>query len=112
MRATVGQRWLARLSLVAAAAAVLVLLAVAGARSLALVGLRLGCLALTAAGLCWALTRRAVPRLLAVVLVIAAPVALLVLYILAHLTWLVVLSLGLWAVAVGSGRCSKDGAHG
>ena len=53
MRATVGQRWLARLSLVAAAAAVLVLLAVAGARSLALVGLRLGCLALTAAGLWW-----------------------------------------------------------
>lgn len=105
MRATVGQRWLARLSLAAAAAAVLVLLAVAGARSLALVGLGLGCLVLTAAGLWWA-PRRGVLRLLAVVLVIAAPVALLVLYILAHLTWLVVLSLGLWAVAVGSGRAA------
>jgi diacylglycerol kinase family enzyme len=114
MRASVAQRWLARLSLAAVVAAVLVLLVVAGAKSLGLVGLGLGCLVLTAAGLWWALTRRGVLRLLAVALVIAAPVALLVLYILANLTWLVVLSLGLWAVAVGSGRAalSRDPGPG
>jgi diacylglycerol kinase family enzyme len=114
MRASVAQRWLARLSLAALVAAVLVLLVVAGAKSLGLVGLGLGCLVLTAAGLWWALTHRGVLRLLAVALVIAAPVALLVLYILANLTWLVVLSLGLGAVAVGSGRAalSRDPGPG
>jgi hypothetical protein len=38
--------------------------------------------------------------------VAAAPVAVLVLYILAHLAWVVLLSLGLWVVAVISGRAA------
>jgi diacylglycerol kinase family enzyme len=105
-RATVAQRWLARLSLAAVAAAVLVLLVLAGARSLGLVGLGLACLILTAAGVWWALTHRGVLRLLAVALVVAAPIALLVLYTLANLTWVVLLSLGLWVVAVGTGRAA------
>jgi len=105
-RATVAQRWLARLSLAAAAAAVLVLLAVAGAKSLALVAVGAAGLAVTAAGVWWTLSRRGVLRLLAVALVVAAPVAVLVLYVLAHLAWLVLLSLALWAVAVGTGRAA------
>src|SRR6266705_746031 len=103
---TVSQRWLARLSLAAAAAAVLVLLAVAGAKSLALVAVGAAGLAVTAAGVWWTLSRRGVLRLLAVALVVAAPVAVLVLYVLAHLAWLVLLSLALWAVAVGTGRAA------
>jgi diacylglycerol kinase family enzyme len=112
--ATVAQRWLARLSLTAAAAAVLVLVVVAGAKSVALVAIGLGALALTAAGVWWILSHRGVLRLLAVAVVIAAPVTLLVLYILASLAWLVLLSLGLWAVALGAGRAalSRDPGPG
>src|SRR6266508_667827 len=102
-RATVAQRWLARLSLAAAA---VVLLAMAGAKSLALVAVGAGGLALTAAGVWWTLSRRGLLRLLALALVVAAPVAVLVLYVLAHLAWLVLLSLALWAVAVGTGRAA------
>src|SRR6266508_2266977 len=107
-RATVAQRLLARLSLeaAAAAAAAVVLLAMAGAKSLALVAVGAGGLALTAAGVWWTLSRRGLLRLLALALVVAAPVAVLVLYVLAHLAWLVLLSLALWAVAVGTGRAA------
>src|SRR6266487_1780245 len=105
-RATVAQRWLARLSLAAAAAAAVVLLAMAGAKSLALVAVGAGGLALTAAGVWWTLSRRGVLRLLALALVVGAPVAVLVLYVLAHLAWLVLLSLALWTVAVGAGRAA------
>jgi diacylglycerol kinase family enzyme len=104
--ATLAQRWLARLTLAAVAAAVLVLLVVAGASSLALVAVGAGGLVLSAAGLWWAISQRGVRRLLAVALLIFAPIAVLVLYILANLTWVVLLSLGLLAVAIGTGRAA------
>jgi hypothetical protein len=64
---TVVQRWLARLALVAAAAAVLVAPLVAGVRqSVALVLVGLAGLALTAAGVWWALSHRGLVRRLAV----------------------------------------------
>jgi diacylglycerol kinase family enzyme len=105
--ATVPQRWLARLSLVAAAAAVLVPPVVAGLRqSIALVLVGLAGLALTLAGAWWALTNRGLVRGLAVALAVAAPVTVLVLYTRARLTWVVLLALGLGAVAVAAGRAA------
>jgi len=104
--ATVSQRWLARLALAAAAAAVLVLVGVAGTRSLWLVGVGLASLALTAAACWWMLSHRGVPRFLALVVAVASPVAALLLSAAAHLTWLVLLSLGLWAAAVASARAA------
>jgi diacylglycerol kinase family enzyme len=113
-RVTVAQRWLARLALAAAAAAVLLMLGVAGAKSLGVVAVGVAGLGLTAAGVWWALTRRGVLRLLAVGLAVAAPLAVLVLYILAHLTLVVLGSLALWAGAVAAGRAalSKDPGPG
>ena len=74
-----AQRWLARLALVAAAAAVLVAPVVAGFRqSLALVLVGLAGLALTMAGVWWALTNKGLIRWLAVA--VAAPLVVLVLY--------------------------------
>jgi diacylglycerol kinase family enzyme len=103
----VAQRWLARLALVAATAAVLVAPAVAGFRqSLALVLVGLVGLALTAAAVWWALTHKGLVRGLAVALAVAAPLTVLVLYTSARLTWVVLLALGLLAVAVAAGRAA------
>jgi hypothetical protein len=72
--ATVTQRWLARLALVAAAAAVLVAPLVAGLRqSVALVLVGLAGLVLTAAGAWWALAHRGPVRWLTAALAVAAP---------------------------------------
>jgi diacylglycerol kinase family enzyme len=105
--ATVAQRWLARLALVAAAAAVLVPPVVAGLRqSIALVLVGLVGLALALAGAWWALTNKGLVRGLAVALAVAAPVTVLILYTSARLTWVVLLALGLLALGVAAGRAA------
>jgi diacylglycerol kinase family enzyme len=106
-RATVAQRWLARLALVAAAAAVLVAPLVAGFRqSLALVLVGLAGLALTLAGAWWALAHKGPVRWLAAALAVAAPLTVLVLYTSRGLLWVVLLALGLLALAVVAGRAA------
>jgi diacylglycerol kinase family enzyme len=106
-RATVAQRWLARLALVVAAAAVLVPLLVAGLRqSVALVLVGLLGMGLTAAGIWWALTHKGVLRGLAIALAVAAPVTILVLYTRARLTWVVLLAFALLGMAVAAGRAA------
>jgi len=106
-RATVVQRWLARLALVAAAAAVLVAPVVAGFRqSIGLVLVGLAGLALTLAGVWWALVHKGLVRWLAVVVAVLAPLTVLALYTRARLTWVVLLALGLLALAVAAGRAA------
>jgi diacylglycerol kinase family enzyme len=105
--ATVLQRWLARLALVAAAAAVLVPPVVAGLRqSLALVLVGLVGLALTLAGAWWALTNKGLVRWLAAALAVAAPLTVLVLYRRERLLWVALLALGLGVLAVAAGRAA------
>jgi diacylglycerol kinase family enzyme len=105
--ATVTQRWLARLALVAAAAAVLVAPLVAGLRqSVALVLVGLVGLALTAAGAWWALAHRGPVRWLAAALAVAAPLTVLLLFTRARLTWVVLVALALLALAVAAGRAA------
>jgi diacylglycerol kinase family enzyme len=106
-RATVVQRWLARLAWVAAAAAVLVPPVVAGLRqSIALVLVGLAGLALTLAGAWWALTNKGLVRGVAAALAVAAPLTVLVLYTRARLTWVVLLAVGLLVLAVAAGRAA------
>jgi diacylglycerol kinase family enzyme len=105
--ATVAQRWLARLALVAAAAAVLVAPVVAGFRqSIALVLVGLIGLALTLAAVWWALTHKGVIRWLAIALAALAPLVMLVLYTSRGLLWVVLVALGLLALAVAAGRAA------
>jgi diacylglycerol kinase family enzyme len=105
--ATVPQRWLARLALVAATAAVLVPPVVAGLRqSLALVLVGLVGLALTLAGAWWALTNKGLVRWLAAALAVAAPLTVLILYRRERLLWVVLVALGLLVVAVAAGRAA------
>jgi diacylglycerol kinase family enzyme len=106
-RASVAQRWLARLALVAAAAAVLVPLAAIGFRaSVALVLVGMAGLALTAAGIWWALTHKGLVRWLAVAVAVLAPLVVLVLYTSRDLLWVVLVAIGLLAVAVAAGRAA------
>ncbi|MFH8802014.1 diacylglycerol/lipid kinase family protein [Streptomyces sp. NPDC017936] len=104
-------RWTARLALAAAAAAVLVLLVTAGFASIVLVAVGAAGLALTAAGVWWTLTHAGWVRPAAGLLAVAAPVTVLVLYSLAGLLWVVLVSLALWALAVSAGRAAlADGS--
>jgi diacylglycerol kinase family enzyme len=106
-RASVAQRWLARLALVAAAAAVLVPLAAIGFRqSVALVLVGVVGMGLAAAGVWWALTHKGLVRWLAVAVAVAAPLVVLVLYTSRGLLWVVLVALGLLAVAVAAGRAA------
>ncbi|MFJ9033924.1 diacylglycerol kinase family protein [Streptomyces sp. NPDC102274] len=98
------KHWAARLALAAGAAALLVLLVFAGLRSVALVGAGLAGLVVTVAGVWWVLARRGVIRVLALMLAALTPVAVLVLYVLAGLLWVVLVSFALWALAVSVGR--------
>jgi diacylglycerol kinase family enzyme len=105
--ATVPQRWLARLALVAAAAAVLVPPVVAGLRqSIALVLVGLVGLALTLVGVWWALTNKGLVRWLAAALAVAAPLTVLVLYRRERLLWVVLVAVALGVLAVAAGRAA------
>jgi diacylglycerol kinase family enzyme len=106
-RASVAQRWLARLALVAAAAAVLMPLVAIGLRaSLAVTVTGVVGLAVAAAGLWWALTNKGLVRWLAAAVAVLAPLVVLVLYTSRGLLWVVLVALGLLVVAVAAGRAA------
>src|SRR4029453_15425218 len=105
--ATGGERWRGCRGLGAAAAAVLVAPVVAGFRqSLALVLVGLAGLALTMAGVWWALTNKGLIRWLAVAVAGAAPLVVLVLYMGRGLLWVVLVAIGLLVLAVAAGRAA------
>ncbi|BEL03811.1 hypothetical protein Q0Z83_020020 [Actinoplanes sichuanensis] len=100
-----NRAWLARSSFVAAAAAVVLVLAVAGLRGG--IGLLLAGALGSAAGLAgawWFLTHRGLWRWLAGAVVVLAPVAVAVVYMRHRLLWVVIVFVLLWAVAVAAGR--------
>ena len=105
-RASQGQRWLARLAFAAAAAAVVVLVLAGALRSVTALLAGLAGLAITCAAAWWFLTRRGTLRWLALVLLVAAPVAVIVVYVVAGLLWEIALSVVLAAVAVAAGRAA------
>src|SRR5947209_1010553 len=78
---TGAQRWLARVAFVVAAAAVVVLLAVAGIRGVGLVLLGAVGVAVCLVAVWWFLVHRGVLRWLAAVLAVAAPLAVAVFYV-------------------------------
>ncbi|MFC5752837.1 diacylglycerol/lipid kinase family protein [Actinomadura rugatobispora] len=107
-----GERRAARASLALGAAATLPVILAAGLRSVALLVTGLAGLAVATAAVWWFLTSRGAPRLLAGVLVVAAPVAVVVHYAVVGVLWAVLLSLVLWALAVGAGRAALSGGGG
>jgi len=100
-----GQRWLARLAFLAAAAAAVLVLAEAGVRgSLGLLLVGAGGMAVALAGAWWFLTHSGMVRWLAGALLILAPVTVAVLFARARLVWVVVVFALLWMVAIAAGR--------
>ncbi|MBO1332132.1 diacylglycerol kinase family protein [Streptomyces sp. VRA16 Mangrove soil] len=100
------RRRLARACLLCALAALVVLGVFAGLRTFALLGVGLAGVAVTLAGVWWVLSRRGVPRYLAVLLAVGAPVWVLVAYARADLLWVVLVSGALWLLAAYTGRAA------
>ncbi|GHF36662.1 hypothetical protein GCM10010218_17750 [Streptomyces mashuensis] len=100
------RRWSARLAIGAAVGGTVLLLSVAGVGSLALAAVGLAGLSVAAAAGWWALTRRGVLRVAAMVLAVAAPLAVVASYVLARLLWVVLASSALWALAAVTGRAA------
>jgi len=98
------RQWSARLSLLLVVLAFAVLLAFAGPRSLWLLLLTATATVLSVAAVFWFLVRRGPLRWLALVLVVAAPLAVLVVFALDRLLWVAALAAGMWVLALAAGR--------
>lgn len=110
-RSALAPRWAARVAVTAGSWAIIVLLLFAGLDSLLLVLVGAAGLAVTAAGLWWALVHTGPVRVLGGALALAAPAAIVVLYVRAGLLWVVLVSLALWVLAVFCGRGALAGAE-
>ncbi|WP_446447276.1 diacylglycerol/lipid kinase family protein [Streptomyces chartreusis] len=108
-----GPRWAARLALLVAAGALVLVLTAAGIDSLGLLVVGLAGLAVTAAALWWTLSRRGLVRALAAVLALLTPGAVLLAYSAVGLLWAVLSALALWAVAalIGRSALAADAGH-
>ena len=100
------RRWLARASFALMFAAVVLVLAVAGWRSLTLVVFAAVGVCAVLAGGYWFLANRGLLRWLALVLVIAAPVLILVAFAWHHLVWVAVVAVALMLAAAGAARAA------
>ncbi len=98
------RRWLARASFALMLAAVALVIAVAGWRSLALVALNAIGVCAVLAGAYWFLANRGVLRWIALVLVVAAPVLILVVFALASLLWVAVVAVALMVAATATAK--------
>jgi hypothetical protein len=105
-RVSRGQRWLARLAFAAAAAAVVVILLSGALKSVTALLLGFAGLGIICAAAWWFLAHRGVVRWLAGVVLTAAPVAVIVVYVAAGLFWEIALGVLLAAAAVAAGRAA------
>jgi diacylglycerol kinase family enzyme len=101
--------WLARLALGASAAAVTVPLAAAGLRgSVGLLLVAAASIVVVLVAAWWFLTRRGVVRWLAAAVIVAVPIAVVVVFARADLLWVAVLVVALWAGAAAAGRAAVE----
>jgi diacylglycerol kinase family enzyme len=103
--------WQARTALLALLGSVLVPLTVAGLRSMLWLLLGVAGLALAAAGLWWTLAHTGVVRACGVVVSVVAPLTVLALYAAYDMLGPALVSLALWAFAVGAARGALAPAH-
>jgi diacylglycerol kinase family enzyme len=105
-QATRGQRWLARLAFIAAFAAVAVVLLSGGLKGIIALLVGFAGLAIGCAAAWWFLAHRGIVRWVACAVLVAAPVAVIVVYIVVGLWWEIALSVVLAAAAIAAGRAA------
>jgi diacylglycerol kinase family enzyme len=105
-RVSRGQRWLARLAFAAAVAAVAELLLAGALASITALVLGFAGLAIGCAAAWWFLANRGVRRWLALAVLVAAPVFVIVVFVIAGLLWEIALAVVLAAAAVSAGRAA------
>ncbi|MGH3250705.1 MAG: diacylglycerol/lipid kinase family protein [Trebonia sp.] len=107
-----SQRWLARLSLVVALLAIVVVVAVAGLRSVAMLAVGLGAAAVSLAAAFSVLSRRGALRWLSLTVFVAAPVAVIVVYALHSLLWVALVAAAGWVLTGVTARAALAGDPG
>jgi diacylglycerol kinase family enzyme len=108
---TPTQRWLARLTFVLAGAAIVILLAVAGPKSLAMLAVGVAAAVVSLAAAYVFLSRRGLLRWLALAVFVLAPIAVIVVYAFRDLLWVAVLSAAVWLLAGVTARLALAGTQ-
>jgi diacylglycerol kinase family enzyme len=109
LQGTRSQRWLARLSFVLAFIAVAVVLAFAGWKSVAMLGVGLAAAAAGLAAAFYTLSRRGVLRWLSLVVFVLAPITVIVVYAFFALLWVAAVSAAGWLLAGLTARAALAG---
>src|SRR5271165_2386979 len=104
-----AQRWLARLSFVLAAAAVVIVGVFAGLNSFAMLAVGLVAAALSLAAAFLFLAHRGVLRWLSLAVFVLAPIAVLVVYAVKDLLWIAIASAAAWLLAAVTARAALAG---
>ena len=108
---TRSQRWLARLSLVFACLAVVILAVFAGLKSVAMLAVGLGGAAVSLAAAFFFLSQRGVRRWLSLAVFVLAPITVIVVYVFANLLWVALVSAAAWLLASVTARSALAGGQ-
>ncbi len=103
-QSTPAQRWLARLSFVLAAAAIVILGAFAGLRSLTMLAVGLAAAVVSLAAAFLFLSRRGVLRWLSLAVFVLAPIAVIVVFAFRGVLWVAIVSAAVWLLASVTAR--------
>ena len=106
---TRSQRWLARLSLLLACLAAVVLVVFAGLKSFIMLAVALAGAVVTLTAAYYFLSRRGVVRWVSAVVAVLAPVAVIVAHALAGVLWVAILAVAIWVLAGVAARLALAG---
>jgi diacylglycerol kinase family enzyme len=108
---TPAQRWLARLSFVLAALAVVFVAVFAELKSLAMLGVGLAGAAVSLAAAYFFLSRRGVWRWLSLAVFVLAPIAVIVVFALRNVLWVAIVAAAIWLLASTTARLALARDH-
>ncbi len=111
-QSTPAQRWLARLSFVLVAAAIVILLLFAGLRSLAMLAVGGAAVVVSLAAAYFFLSRRGILRWLSLAVFALAPIAVIVVYAFRGVLWVAIASAAAWLLASVTARWALAGKPG
>ena len=109
LRSTPAQRWLARLSFVLVAAAIVILLLFAGLRSVTMLAVGLAAAVVSLAAAFLFLSRRGVLRWLSLAVFVLAPIAVIVVFAFRGVLWVAIASAAAWLLASVAARVALAG---